>query len=59
MLLGTTGTPKGCLLTHRGLSQAIIALSSTAADVRMEDIRQGHYLAVACLWDFGPVPWRC
>ncbi|KAG6874203.1 hypothetical protein C0995_003749 [Termitomyces sp. Mi166 len=44
---GTTGNPKGCLLTHKGLSQAIVALSSTAADVRMSDLSQGRYLAVA------------
>ncbi|KIM49051.1 hypothetical protein M413DRAFT_438219 [Hebeloma cylindrosporum] len=46
---GTTGNPKGCLLTHRGLSQAILALSSTAADVYMNDIKQGCYLAVASI----------
>lgn len=44
---GTTGNPKGCLLTHEGLSEAILALSFFAADVRMEDIRNGRYLAVA------------
>ncbi|KAG6898366.1 NRPS [Termitomyces sp. T32_za158] len=44
---GTTGNPKGCLLTHKGLSQAIVALSSTAADVHMNDLSQGRYLAVA------------
>ncbi|KJA27343.1 hypothetical protein HYPSUDRAFT_63026 [Hypholoma sublateritium FD-334 SS-4] len=46
---GTTGNPKGCLLTHRGLSQAILALSSTAADVRMDNIHDGRYLAVASI----------
>ncbi|EAU88504.2 peptide synthetase [Coprinopsis cinerea okayama7 len=46
---GTTGNPKGCLLTNHGLAQAIIALSSTAADVRMKDIREGRYLAVASI----------
>ncbi|CAA7271648.1 unnamed protein product [Cyclocybe aegerita] len=46
---GTTGNPKGCLLTHRGLSQAILALSSTAADVRMDSTHHGRYLAVASI----------
>ncbi|KAI6132186.1 hypothetical protein EDD16DRAFT_1468633 [Pisolithus croceorrhizus] len=44
---GTTGNPKGCLLTHEGLSEAILALSFFAAHVRMEDIRNGRYLAIA------------
>ncbi|KAI6036271.1 hypothetical protein BKA83DRAFT_4160555 [Pisolithus microcarpus] len=44
---GTTGNPKGCLLTHEGLSEAILALSFSAAHVRMEDIRNGRYLAIA------------
>lgn len=44
---GTTGNPKGCLLTHEGLSEAILALSFSAAQVRMEDIRNGRYLAIA------------
>ncbi|KAG5645251.1 NRPS protein [Asterophora parasitica] len=44
---GTTGNPKGCLCTNTGLAQAIIALSNTAADVRMDDLSQGRYLAVA------------
>ncbi|KAF9564589.1 peptide synthetase [Agrocybe pediades] len=46
---GTTGNPKGCLLTHRGLAQAILGLSSNAADVRMDDIHSGRYLAVASI----------
>ncbi|KAF9464762.1 peptide synthetase [Collybia nuda] len=46
---GTTGNPKGCLLTHNGLSQALLALSSIAADVHMEDLTQGRYLAVASI----------
>ncbi|KAF9483747.1 peptide synthetase [Pholiota conissans] len=46
---GTTGNPKGCLLTHRGLAQAILALSSTAAEVQMENIHDGRYLAVASI----------
>lgn len=45
---GTTGNPKGCLLTNRGLAQAIFALTSIAADVGMEDLSEGRYLAVAC-----------
>ena len=48
MIVGTTGNPKGCLLTNKGLAQAILALSSTAADVRMGNLREGRYLAVAC-----------
>ncbi|KAF9013880.1 peptide synthetase [Cyathus striatus] len=46
---GTTGNPKGCLLTHHGLSQAILALSNAAADVRMDDLTKGRYLAVASI----------
>ncbi|KDR81669.1 hypothetical protein GALMADRAFT_59971 [Galerina marginata CBS 339.88] len=46
---GTTGNPKGCLLTHRGLAQTILALSSSAADVRLDDIHDGRYLAVASI----------
>ncbi|KAF8654172.1 hypothetical protein AX16_003701 [Volvariella volvacea WC 439] len=46
---GTTGQPKGCLLTHHGLSQAIIALSSAAAQVRMDDLFCGRYLAFASI----------
>lgn len=45
---GTTGTPKGCLLTHEGLAEAILALSSFAATVQMDNIRDGRYLGVAC-----------
>ncbi|KAF6765264.1 hypothetical protein DFP72DRAFT_840166 [Ephemerocybe angulata] len=37
------------LLTNKGLAQAILALSSTAADVRMENLRLGRYLAVASI----------
>ncbi|KAF8844469.1 AMP-binding-domain-containing protein [Paxillus ammoniavirescens] len=43
---GTTGNPKGCLLTHNGLAEAILALSSFAADVKM-NLRAGRYLAIA------------
>ncbi|KAG9318679.1 hypothetical protein JVU11DRAFT_774 [Chiua virens] len=46
---GTTGKPKGCLLTHNGLSEAILALSSFAANVRMSDIRKGRYLSIASI----------
>lgn len=48
MFLGTIGNPKGCLITHNGFSEAILALSSFAANVKMADIRKGKYLAVAC-----------
>lgn len=44
---GTTGTPKGCLLTHEGLVGAILAIGSFAAAVRMSDIRDGRYLSIA------------
>ncbi|KAG1756694.1 uncharacterized protein EDB91DRAFT_31035 [Suillus paluster] len=44
---GTTGTPKGCLLTHEGLAEAILALSSFSAAVRMGNIRDGRFLGVA------------
>lgn len=44
---GTTGNPKGCLLTHQGLAEAILALSSFSAAVQMDNIRDGRYLSVA------------
>ncbi|KAG1753411.1 hypothetical protein EDB19DRAFT_828730 [Suillus lakei] len=44
---GTTGTPKGCLLTHEGLAEAILALSSFSAAVQMDNIRDGRYLGIA------------
>ncbi|KAG1878019.1 hypothetical protein DFJ58DRAFT_835671 [Suillus subalutaceus] len=44
---GTTGNPKGCLLTHEGLAEAILALSSFSAAVQMDNIRDGRYLSVA------------
>lgn len=44
---GTTGNPKGCLLTHEGLVEAILALSSFSAAVQMGNIRDGRYLGVA------------
>ncbi|KAI0362122.1 hypothetical protein OH77DRAFT_1416339 [Trametes cingulata] len=44
---GTTGTPKGCILTHRGLSEAIWALSAVCASVELENPSQGNYLSIA------------
>ncbi|KAG2158199.1 uncharacterized protein EDB93DRAFT_1077366 [Suillus bovinus] len=44
---GTTGNPKGCLLTHEGLVEAILALSSFSAAVQMDNIRDGRYLGIA------------
>ncbi|KAH0827172.1 hypothetical protein J3R83DRAFT_4863 [Lanmaoa asiatica] len=46
---GTTGNPKGCFMTHNGLSQAILALSSFSANVKMADVRKGKYLAIASI----------
>ncbi|KAH7913722.1 hypothetical protein BJ138DRAFT_561170 [Hygrophoropsis aurantiaca] len=46
---GTTGNPKGCLLTHEGLTEVIWSLSSFAADVRLDNIRDGRYLGVASI----------
>ncbi|TDL27310.1 hypothetical protein BD410DRAFT_714619 [Rickenella mellea] len=43
---GTTGVPKGCLLTHLGLSEAILAMSTIAAEVATDN---GRYLAVASI----------
>ena len=47
---GTTGTPKGCLLTHDGLSQAIMALSSfnVRAGGGKRQWKSARYLAIAC-----------
>ena len=47
---GTTGTPKGCLLTHDGLSQAIMALSSfnVRAGEGKRQWKSARYLAIAC-----------
>ena len=47
---GTTGTPKGCLLTHDGLSQAIMALSSfnVRAGEGKRQWKNARYLAIAC-----------
>ncbi|EMD38714.1 siderophore biosynthesis enzyme [Gelatoporia subvermispora B] len=44
---GTTGTPKGCVLTHRGLSEAVWALSAVCAEVDMEEGHMGNYLSIA------------
>ncbi|KAI0336556.1 hypothetical protein GY45DRAFT_411925 [Cubamyces sp. BRFM 1775] len=45
---GTTGTPKGCILTQRGLSEAIWAISAIAASiVELEDPSEGNYLSIA------------
>jgi len=41
---GTTGTPKGCLLTQRGLTQAIMGLSF---DAKISDCEDPRILAVA------------
>lgn len=60
MIVGTVGNPKGCLITHNGLSEAILALSSFAADVKMADIRKGRYLAAACGLSFTCLnSWVC
>lgn len=40
---GTTGTPKGCLLSHDGFAQAILALSWFSYQAVHK-----RYLAVAC-----------
>lgn len=44
---GTTGKPKGCLCTHGGLSEAILALSFFAYAAGADN---GRYLAVACVY---------
>ncbi|EJD05778.1 uncharacterized protein FOMMEDRAFT_119062 [Fomitiporia mediterranea MF3/22] len=49
---GTTGTPKGCLLTHDGFSQAIHALSwfaNQAGPNKRRWPQAGRYLAVASI----------
>ncbi|KLO14184.1 AMP-binding-domain-containing protein [Schizopora paradoxa] len=43
---GTTGTPKGCLLTQRGLTQAIMGLSF---DAKFDDCENPRFLAVAAI----------
>lgn len=42
---GTTGTPKGCLLTHEGFAECLLPLSSLAHQAWSDE---GRYLAVAC-----------
>ncbi|KAI0082634.1 hypothetical protein K474DRAFT_1654750 [Panus rudis PR-1116 ss-1] len=44
---GTTGTPKGCLLTHKGLTEAVWALADMCARVPMDDPKKGNYLSIA------------
>ncbi|KAI0670364.1 hypothetical protein C8Q78DRAFT_1079337 [Trametes maxima] len=44
---GTTGTPKGCILTHRGLTEATWALSGICAAVKIEKPSEGNYLSIA------------
>lgn len=48
---GTTGTPKGCLLTHEGFAHAIHTLSwfsNQAGPNKGRWPQEGRYLAVAC-----------
>jgi acyl-CoA synthetase (AMP-forming)/AMP-acid ligase II len=42
--IGTTGTPKGCLLTHRGLHAAICSMGSHCENVTDQD----KWLGLAC-----------
>ncbi|KAI0798002.1 hypothetical protein C8Q75DRAFT_862185 [Abortiporus biennis] len=44
---GTTGTPKGCLLTHLGLTEAIWALAETCAQPVIPDPSTANYLSIA------------
>ncbi|EGN93241.1 hypothetical protein SERLA73DRAFT_172154 [Serpula lacrymans var. lacrymans S7.3] len=44
---GTTGNPKGCLLTHEGLAEVVMSLASFSYDVRMDNIREGKFLSIA------------
>ncbi|OCH93414.1 hypothetical protein OBBRIDRAFT_790288 [Obba rivulosa] len=44
---GTTGIPKGCVLTHEGLSEAVWGLSAVCAAVDMEEGHVGNYLSIA------------
>ncbi|KAH9854247.1 hypothetical protein C2E23DRAFT_820117 [Lenzites betulinus] len=44
---GTTGTPKGCILTQRGLVEAVWALSGICASVKLENPSDGNYLSIA------------
>ena len=48
---GTTGSPKGCLLTHDGFAQAIHALSwfsNQAGPNKRRWPQAGRYLCIAC-----------
>ncbi|RPD66154.1 peptide synthetase [Lentinus tigrinus ALCF2SS1-7] len=44
---GTTGTPKGCILTHRGLTEAVWALSQFCASAEIAPAGRVNYLSVA------------
>ncbi|KAI0748141.1 peptide synthetase [Daedaleopsis nitida] len=44
---GTTGTPKGCILTHRGLAEAIWALSQFCASAELAPPGRVNYLSIA------------
>ncbi|RDX56754.1 peptide synthetase [Lentinus brumalis] len=44
---GTTGTPKGCILTHRGLTEAVWALSYFCASAELAPQDRLNYLSVA------------
>ncbi|KAI0721073.1 peptide synthetase [Cerioporus squamosus] len=44
---GTTGTPKGCILTHRGLTEAVWALSQFCASAELAPPGRVNYLSVA------------
>ncbi len=45
---GTTGTPKGCILTHRGLGEAVWALSQFCAAAELTPPGKVNYLSIAC-----------
>ncbi|KAL0946575.1 hypothetical protein HGRIS_012777 [Hohenbuehelia grisea] len=49
IIAGTTGNPKGCLLTNAGLAQAVWALSEIAATANIDDYSQCRYLAIASI----------
>lgn len=46
---GTTGNPKGCLLTQYGLASAIFSLSYWASKAKMPDLSKGRYLSIASI----------
>lgn len=55
-VIGTTGNPKGCLITHEGLVEAIWAISRIATIAPFEegeDAWEGRYLATACTYRDG------